>query len=47
MRTLRTGDPNIGAYIVAVGCTADVSDEPRFQKEIYFEDIMYSTLQKK
>jgi hypothetical protein len=42
MKTLRTGDSNIDA----VACTVDVSEEPCFQKEIYFEDNMYSTFQK-
>jgi len=42
MKTLRTGDSNIDA----VGRTADVSEKPCFQKEIYFGDNMYSTFQK-
>jgi hypothetical protein len=37
---------NIDVYIVAVGCTADVSEKPCFQKEIYCKDTMYITFEK-
>jgi hypothetical protein len=44
MKTSRKGDLYIDA--VAVGCTSDVSEEPCFQKDIYFEDNTYITSQK-